>query len=301
MKLCGLWMAALLVAGAAVAVADDLDSNYQDLQDAVAKKDVAAIKKLAPETCALARAELAKPAESGDEAKARAAFLKDVDTYADYALYATAVQSEPAVMVDLIALLEKQDPKSKYLDQAYEYYLPALAKTGAAAKAPEIATKALANFPQNPDLLIYLANYAASHGQADSELNYCTRIIALWSGHPKAPEGVEEAKWSAKRDISLGPAYYMAGMIYAARARWMDADRSLRAALPSASGNPAMQANVLFQLGIANYNIGKATLNKAKILEAISFSQQSAKIQSPVASQAWKNAQVMKAEADRMH
>jgi tetratricopeptide (TPR) repeat protein len=293
-------MAALLVAGAAVAVADDLDSNYQDLQDAVAKKDVAAIKKLAPEASALARAELAKPAGSGDEAKARVELLKDVDTYADYALYSTAVQSEPAVMVDLIATLEKQNPKSKYLDQAYEYYLPALAKTGAAAKAPEIATKALANFPQNPDLLIYLANYAANHGQNDSELAYSTRIIALWSGHPKAPEGVKDADWDRKRDISLGPAYYMAGMIHASRSHWIDADRNLRAALPFASGNPTTQSNVLLYLGMANYNIGKATLNKAKVLEGLKFSQQAANIPGPNAAQAWHNVQVMKADADRM-
>jgi len=295
-------MAALLVAGAAVAAAGDLDTNYQDLQDAVTKNDVAAVKKLAPETSALARQELAKPADAADpDAKTRLEYLHSVDTYADYALLKLAVQAEPAVQVELIATLEKQNPKSKYLDQAYGFYLAALAKTGAAAKVPEVADKAIANFPQNPDLLIYLVNYAANHGQTDRELTFATRIIALWNSHPKAPEGVPAAEWDGKRDISLGPAYYMAGMIYAARARWMDADRSLRAALPSASGNPAMQANVLFQLGIANYNIGKATLNKAKILEAISFSQQSAKIQSPVASQAWKNAQVMKAEADRMH
>jgi hypothetical protein len=293
-------MAALLVAGAAVAVADDLETNYQSLQDAVAKKDVAAIKKLAPETCAMARAELAKPAESGDESKARVEYLKEVDTYADYALYSTAVQSEPAEMVDLIAALEKQNPKSKYLDQAYGYYFAALAKTGGAAKVPEIATKAIVNFPQNPDLLIFLANNAANHGQADSELAFSTRIIALWSSHPKAPEGVTEAEWDRKRDVSLGPAYYMAGMVQASRSLWIPADRNLRAALPSSSGNPAMQANVLFQLGIANYNIGKATLNKAKILEAVNFSQQAAKIQGPVAAQAWKNAQVMKAEADKM-
>jgi hypothetical protein len=292
-------MAALLVAGAAVAAADDLDTNYQDLQDAVKNNDVAAVKKLAPETSALVRAELAKPVESAD-AKARLEYLHSVDTYADYALFDIAVQSEAAVQVDLIATLEKQNPKSKYLDQAYGYYLAALAKTGAAAKVPEIATKAIANFPQNPDLLIYLANNAANHGQADGELNYATRIIALWSGHPKAPEGVAEAEWDRKRDVSLGPAYYMAGMVQASRSHWIEADRNLRAALPSAGGNPAMQANVLFQLGIANYNIGKATLNKAKILEAVNFSQQAAKIQGPVAAQAWKNAQVMKAEADHM-
>lgn len=299
MNRCGIWMAALLVAGAAAAAADDLDTSYQDLQEAVSKKDVVAVKKLAVETSALVRAELAKPVESAD-AKARLEYLHSVDTYADYALFATAVQSETAVQVDLIATLEKQNPKSKYLDQAYGFYLAALAKTGAAAKVPEVADKAIANFPQNPDLLIYLVNYAANHNQIDRELTFATRIIALWNSHSKAPEGVPAAEWDAKRDISLGPAYYMAGMIYASRARWMDADQNLRASLSYAKNNPTTNGNALLQLGVANYNIGKATMNKARMLEAVKFSQQAAAIPGAAAQQAWHNAQVMKAEADKM-
>jgi hypothetical protein len=124
MKRCGLWIAALLIAGAGVAAAQDVDSSYQNLQDVVAKKDVATIKKLAAETSALARQEIAKPSDADPEAaKKRVEDLRAIDTYTEYALYATAAQSEPAVMVDLIATLEKQNPKSKYLDLGYGPYL----------------------------------------------------------------------------------------------------------------------------------------------------------------------------------
>lgn len=301
MTRCGLLMAVLLVAGAAVAAAQDVDIDYQSLQDAVAKKDVATIKKLAAETSALARQEIAKPGETDpDAAKKRLDDLRAIDTYTEYALYATAAQSEAPVMVDLIATLEKQNPKSKYLDLGYGPYLAALAKTGASAKVPEIAEKALANFPENPYLLDPLARNAASHGQNDRTIAYSTRIIALWNSHPKPPEGASEAEWNRERDASLGPSYYMAGMAYAATAHWVDADKDLRAALPYAKGNPTTNANALFQLGIANYNLGKMTMNKAKVLEGAKFSEQAAAIQSNVAQQAWKNAQVMKAEADRM-
>jgi len=298
----GLWMAVLLVAGTGVAAADDMDTSYQNLQDAVAKKDVAAVKKLAAETSALARQEIAKPGEDADSetGKQRLEYVRSVDTYTEYALYATAVQSEAPVLVDLIAALEAQNPKSKYLDQAYGPYMAALAKTGATAKVPEIAEKAVANFPQNPDLLLLLADNAASRGQADRELNFSTRLVALWSSRPKAPEGVAAADWDRKREVSLGHAYYMAGMVYAQRTRWVDADQNLRAALPYAKGNPPMLAQALFQLGIANYNLGKMTMNKAKVLEGAKFSEQCAAIQSAVAQQAYKNSLVMKTEADRM-
>jgi len=301
MTRCGLWMSVLLVAGAAVAAAQDVDTDYTSLQEAVAKKDVATIKKLSAETSALAHQEIAKPNETDPDAlKKRLDDLHAIDTYTEYALYATAIQSEAPVMVDLIAQLEKQNPKSKYLDAAYRYYLPALVKVGDTAKIPEIAEKAVANFPENPSLLFFLANYAASHGQAERELAFSTRIIALWNSHPKPPEGLTEADWEHERELSLGPCYYMAGMVNASRSRWVDADQELRAALPYAKGNSATYANALFTLGLANYNLGKMTLNKAKVLEGAKFSEQAAAIQSPVAGQAWKNAQVMKSEAAGM-
>jgi hypothetical protein len=294
-------MAVLLIAGAAVVAAQDLDTNYQTLQEAVAKKDVATIKKLAAETSAMARQEIAKPDETDPDAlKKRLEDLHAIDTYTEYALYATAAQSEPPVMVDLIATLEKQNPKSKYLDLGYGPYLAALAKAGSAAKIPEIADKALANFPENPYLLDPLARNAASHGQNDRTIAYSTRIIALWNSHPKPPEGMSEAEWNRERDATLGPSYYMAGMSYAATSRWVDADKNLRAALPYAKGSSTNYAAALLNLGIANYQYGKMTMNKARILEGAKFSEQCAGIQGSMAQQAWKNAQVMKAEADRM-
>ncbi|MFZ0933020.1 MAG: hypothetical protein WB579_08785 [Bryobacteraceae bacterium] len=301
MTRCGLWMAVFLVAGAAVAAAQDVDTDYTSLQEAVAKKDAAAVKKLATETSALAHQEMAKPADTDPDAvKKRLEDLRAIDTYTEYALYATAAQSEAPVMVDLIATLEQQNPKSKYLDLGYQPYLAALAKTGASARIPEIAEKALANFPENPDLLIFLANHAFTHGQTERQLTFSTRIIALWNSHPKPPEGVSEADWDRKRDVSLGPSYYMAGLASAGTSRWVDADRYLRAALPYAKGNSATYANTLFQLGIANYQFGKMTMSKARVLEGAKFSEQAAAIQSSVAQQAWHNAQAMKAEAAGM-
>jgi len=315
MNRCGLLMAVLLTAGAAVAAAQDLDTNYQGLRDAVAKgskdaaakqdaaykEDVETIKKLAAETSAMARQEIAKPEETDPDAlKKRLDDLRAIDTYAEYALYATAAQSDAPVMVDLIATLEKQNPKSKYLDLGYGPYLAALAKAGSAAKIPEIADKALANFPGNPYLLDPLARNAASHGQNDRTIAYSIRIIALWNSHPKPPEGMSEAEWNRERDATLGPSYYMAGMSYAATSRWVDADKNLRAALPYAKGSSTNYAAALLNLGIANYQYGKMTMNKARILEGAKFSEQCAGIQGSMAQQAWKNAQVMKDEAARM-
>jgi hypothetical protein len=61
-----------------------------------------------------------------------------------------------------------------------------------------------------------------------------------------------------------------------------------------------MMAAALFYLGMANYQIGKMTLSKARILEGARFSEQCAAIVSGYAGQAQHNAIIMKSEVERM-
>jgi len=61
-----------------------------------------------------------------------------------------------------------------------------------------------------------------------------------------------------------------------------------------------MLSPTLFYLGLANYQLGKTTMRKAQVLEGLKFSEQAAAISGPLSQQAWKNAQIMKAEASKM-
>lgn len=296
-------LALVLLAGPAVAAADELEDAIQALKDATAKKDAAAVKKVAetihPLTCAI----LAEPApQDTDEKKAwegRVAYAKEAELYVESALAGTALQSKPEVMVVLISTLEQQNAKSKYLDEAYGPYLVALNKTGAAAKIPVIVEKALANFPENEDLLLLSMENALTRKQSDRALAYANRLTGVLSKHPK-PEGVSAADWERKRSAALGRGYWVAGVISAEKGVHVAADKNLRAALPLIQGNNAMLGPALFYLGMANYQLGKMTLNKAKILEAAKFSEQAMAIDSPYAGQAQHNALVMKQEAARM-
>jgi hypothetical protein len=89
-------------------------------------------------------------------------------------------------------------------------------------------------------------------------------------------------------------------VIHGAKQQWMAADKDLRAALPLIKGNDAMLGAALFHLGMANYNLGKMTNSKAKVLEGAKFSEDCAKITGPFTDQAWHNAQAMKTEAGQM-
>ncbi|MEO8595801.1 MAG: hypothetical protein ABI759_20945 [Candidatus Solibacter sp.] len=303
MKLCTWSVAIALLAGPVVAVAGDLEDSVQSMRDAVTKKDVPEVKKLAAAIHELACEAIEEPAPAAPEEKQnwqeRVAYAKSVQTYAEGALVSTALQQPPAVLIDMMSSLEARNPKSKYLDEAYGAYLLALNKTGATAKIPALAEKALVNFPENEDLLLLLTDNAVSRKQSDRALILANRLVASLTRHPR-PEGMAAADWDRKRNAGLTHGYYAAGLISAEKGQWIAADKNLRSALPLVRGTPSMAGPALFYLGMANYELGKMTLSKARVLEAAKFSEQAQSLDSPFQEQARHNALVMKNEAAKM-
>src|SRR5205085_1398026 len=167
------------------------------------------------------------------------------------------------------------------------------------AKVPAIAEKGLANFPENEDVLLVLADTALTRKQPDRALTYATRLVTVMSKHPK-PEGMAAAQWERKRNASLGRGYWISGVIQGERGQFVAADKNLRAALPLIQGNDAMVGPALFYLGTVNYELGKMTLSKARVLEGAKYSDQCAAVEGPYADQARHNALVMKNEAAKI-
>jgi hypothetical protein len=302
MKLSILTLAVVLVGAPVLVAAADLEGTLQALKDAQAKGDAAQVKKLAVEAVTMAKEAAAEAAPaSADEKQGwtdRVKYAQDVESYAEYALYAVAIKGPAATTVDLMSTLEEQNPKSKYLDDGYGAYLAALKDTGASAKIPAVIEKGLQSFPDNEDLLLPAA-LGAQAKQPDKALAYANRLVAAAGKHTK-PEGESAADWDRKQNLSVEYGHWIAGVIHGQKQQYMAADKDLRAALPLIKGNDAMMAPALFHLGVANYNLGKMTNSKAKVLEGAKFSEDCAKITSPFTDQAWKNAQIMKTEAGQM-
>ena len=305
MRISAASLAIVLLAGPLIsgALAQDIDEAFQSLKDAQTKNDPTEIKKLAADLHERACAVISTPAPQSDDEKAawnsRVANAKNADVYSEYALFALAVQSQPAVLIDLMQTLEQQNPKSKYLDQGYGQYLAAVAKTGGTAKIPAMAEKALVNLPDQEDCLLILVDNAMTKKQPDRALTYANRLIGAL-GKKKKPDMLTADAWEKKRNLSLGHGYWAAGVLYGEKGNFLNSDKNLRSALPLIKGNDAMMGPALFYLGVANYNLGKMTNSKQKVLEGASFSQQAALIESPYTEQARHNALVMKAEGDKM-
>lgn len=294
-------VALLLVIGPAVM--DELDQSYKTLKDAQARKDAPLVKESAAKTCALARTVSSDPSPEADADrtlwKERVDYARNIELQTEYALSSLAAESSPPIAVDLYDALAKQNPKSRYLEDAYGRYLLALNQSGAGARTIAVAEQGLNAFPENEDLLLVLADNSIQHKQVDRALAFSRRLIAVLAKHSK-PEGVSAAEWERKRSAALSRGYWIAGVVTAEKGLYAEADRHLRAALPLVRGNDNMLAPALFYLGVANHQLGRTTLNKKQVLEAQKFSEEAAKIAGPLAQQAWKNALASRTAAERM-
>jgi hypothetical protein len=88
--------------------------------------------------------------------------------------------------------------------------------------------------------------------------------------------------------------------MHSQKTNYYEANKDLRVALPLVGDNDSMRATALFHLGIANYQLGIQMRERPRILEAARFSEECSKIKGPLSMQAWRNAQIMRAEAQKV-
>jgi len=292
--------AALLVfAGREVRAADDLDSALNSLKAADEQKDNDAVKKWAVETFRLSSA--AGKGQAADAAAPDAESVKAAGQFAEYALCAAALRErDHAKTIELYEALEQNAPQSKYLPQLYSVYAAALAQAGKPDKAFVFAEKAIAKAPSNDDLLLMLANGFMTRKQWQRSATYGSKLAAVMSTKPR-PANVPQADWDRDRTLKLGRGYYISGLSYAMVSNHIFADKNLRQALPYIKDENELKAVALLYLGLSNYNIARATLDRARMKEAIDFSKQASTIPGPVQEQARKNAWMMETDLAQLN
>lgn len=301
MLLAGMVLTSLLMYGqAAPQPADDLGTVFNNLKAAEQAKDYAQILKLATDSSRMARETIAQKAPTdsvdADAHRYRVEFAKQVETYADYALFAAGLRApDNARRMEFFETLEKQSPNSQYVPQLYSVYLNALAQSSKKAQVYPFAEKAIAKDPANEDLLLVLADGAMTRKQWDRAATYGAKLASVMSGHAK-PDGMPAGDWEKRRAMLEGRGYWIAGMSYATVNKYPQADKNLRAALPFIKEDMTMYTGALFQLGVSNYNLARATQNKTLMNDAIEFSRQCATFQSGYQDQASKNVWAMKQE-----
>src|ERR1035438_631451 len=256
---------------------NDLDVAYNGLKAAEGKEDPGLMKTWSARTSQLARKAIAATkAPADDDEKQRLEYIKGVDTYADYALYALALKlqgKDPKQMAELGAALEQQNIKSQYMPLLSGLYLNALTQSGQTAKTCPTAEKLAAANSKDADALVIAADCNLRHNSFDRAAAHATRAVEAIATRPK-PEGVSDSDWVSKKATLLGRANWIAGIAYSRQQEYGPADKALRLALPSVKGDPQLLALALFHLGLANYNLGKDIGDKSKTREGLNRSEE---------------------------
>ncbi len=262
---------------------NDPDVGFNAIKAAEGAGDAQQVLTWAGRTSDAVKAILAKP-PADDDAKQYAEHAKEVGNYAEYALYAAALKSrDEKMIVSLGEALAKANPKSQYMWLVSTNYLRALGAKGCAE-----AAKLAAADNKNAEAMLFEADCSWRGGRAAGVVSGGERALAALTSRPKVEGGGEGAK--------IGTANFFVGIGNAMQQRWGPANKALRAALPAVKGEPIYEANALFNLGMANYTLGKAVGDKGQMRQGLNFFEQAAAIKSNVQDQASRNATLIKAE-----
>lgn len=243
----------------------DLEIAFAAVKAAEAKKDPDAVRKWAVQSSDLARkvAQTPKAGDEGDAAfKERLDAAKTLDTYTEYALFASALQApEAAKKVELLKTLVERAPESTYASQGYGLYFQALLQSGDMPGAVAVAEKLIATGQGNEMMLATASDfYLHQNREPQKVLDYSSKLIELVNTKTK-PAGVSDADWEKGKNYLLGWGLWMTGAVYGSQSKFGEANKVLRAALPLLEGNDDNKAGALYNLGVANSqlkNVGDA-------------------------------------------
>lgn len=284
----------LQVADMAYANAPDMDAAYFALKAAVEKNDPELVKKWSARTSEAAhKAMAANKAPADDDAKHQLEYAKEVGEYADYALYVLALKAQPKEQIDLVDALIKQDPNSQYLPEISSTYFAALSKTGEGAKACPAAERMAVG--KNAEAMLFAADCSWRANQAARVISYATKASEAVNSRAKR-EGVSDAEWNSQKATLAATAEFYTGVGYAMQMRYGPANKALKAALPAIKNNSQLYGIALFDLGLANYQLGKPLGDRAQMREGLKYFQESAGIANPMQDQAARNAKLVAAE-----
>ena len=130
----------------------------------------------------------------------------------------------------LAARFIDQYPRSIVLREAYELAARAYVAEGNLTQGVMWGTRALRLMPENPALLVMVADSAAKERQHDLAAT-SARDALRYLDHAEPPASVSRERWSQIRDELRATALFVLGRVAAIREQYKDAEQSLLASL----------------------------------------------------------------------
>jgi tetratricopeptide (TPR) repeat protein len=285
-----------IAAGEKILVADpnDIAIAHRNLELAEAAKDPESVRKWAIVASDIARRLMSSPKPAGAEEvvlwQSSIDFSKQVEATCEYTLYTLAAQAQtPEQRIALMDLLATRSPQSPYNAVLRSQLFVAWQQAGNHARALQMAEADYRSGVNNDDMLLYAATKAYEKSDTAKVAAYAKRLVETLPTKP-TPNGMSEAEWTRNKQVKLGIARWMLGVIASKEQRWPDADLHLRAALPFVGQNKDIHAETLYHLGLANFKLGEAKSDTRRLADAVRFNQLCGAIPGTFQIQAKQNA-----------
>ncbi len=266
---------------------ENLEAAKLSLKAAESKANPDEIAKWADCTWAIASSIAAKGGSGAAEAE-------QSKLYAESSLYTIAEGTEDtgARLARLLALQER-NPKSPFAESIPAECVVLYKKLNQLDKAMALAHQTLAVDPDNVDILMTVSEYYFAREDHQKVISHTVHAIEVLEKKPR-PGSLSEDDWQRKKSQMLGSAFYMGGVSSTLSGQHARGDQMLRAALPSASGDPTQEATIFYFLGLSNYKLADKDPSRAQ--EAVKFWRRCAAFKSNFQAQALKNVEATRSE-----
>lgn len=213
-----------------------------------------------------------KDASTWDAEKALALNqVQDNANYIDFTLFKLAYETQdPVARATLLDRYASTFPRSQYANQALNMIVAAYQQANDVPRMVEAARKALASNPENPGILILLADHWSEQGQelASAEQN-ARKAIEILTSMPR-PEGIGDDQWAQQKSLQTGLAWSAIGQVQIQRKQDALAVESFRTAAPLLKPAAVTYARNQYRLGFALINLKRLSDARLAFMEASS-------------------------------
>ena len=197
--------------------------------------------------------------------------LQDNINYVDSTLFSIAYQTQdPMARAALLERYAATFPDSQYANQALSMVVAAYQQANNVPKMIGASRKALAANPENPGILILLADHWSEQGQElDAAEQNARKAIEILSTMPR-PEGITDEQWAQQKSLQTGLAWSAIGKLQIHRKRDAQAVEALRTAAPLLKPAAVTYARNQYRLGFALINLKRLSEARVAFMEAAS-------------------------------
>ncbi len=197
--------------------------------------------------------------------------VQDNINYVDFSVFKIAYETQdPTARAVQLERYAATFSTSQYASQALNMAVAAYQQANNQPRMIEAARKALAANPENPGILVLLADHWSEQGQElDAAEAHTRKAIEILSTMPR-PEGISEEQWTQQKSLQTGLAWSAIGQAHIHRKRDAQAVEAFRSAGPLLKPAAVTYARNQYRMGFALINLKRLAEARVAFLEAAS-------------------------------